>query len=137
MERRAKNLWEGLWSLFGKKYYETGVAYNVEGFKADLAECMTANAQQSISNASAAALQMQIEEATSFVGRLYQQREEYEGDYQQIFDSYLNMLNLLLDDTNEHKEAVQRDIEAFKEFGAITRDFFELFDTVVPGRREE
>ena len=47
------------------------------------------------------------------------------------------MLNLLLDDTNEHKEAVQRDIVAFKELSAITKDFFELFDTVVPGRREE
>lgn len=137
VERRAKNLWEGFRSLFGKKYYETCVAYNVEGFKADLKESMAASAQQAISNVSAAALQMQIEEATSFVERLYQQREEYEGDYQQIFDSYLNMLNLLLDDTNEHKEAVQRDIVAFKELSAITKEFFELFDTVVPGRREE
>jgi hypothetical protein hydSNDRAFT_0623 len=138
VERGTKNLWEGIRSfLFGKKYYETRVAYNVEGFKADLTESMTASAQQAISDTSAAALQMQIEEATSFVGRLYQQREEYEGDYQQIFDSYLNMLNLLLDDTNEHKEAVQRDIEAFKELSAITKEFFELFDTVVPGRREE
>ena len=134
VERNAKGFVESVCSFLGMKYYETRERYDVEGFKADLANVMSENAQKALSEVSEGALESQIRELTSFVGQLYEQRQQYEGDYQQIFTSYLEMLNLVLDDTNEHKEAVQKDIETFMKLGRITEGFFTLFDEVVQVR---
>ena len=134
VERNAKGFVESVCSFLGMKYYETRERYDVEGFKADLANVMSENAQKALSEVSEGALESQIRELTSFVGQLYEQRQQYEGDYQQIFTSYLEMLNLVLGDTNEHKEAVQKDIETFMKLGRITEGFFTLFDEVVQMR---
>ena len=96
VERNAKGFVESVCSFLGMKYYETRERYDVEGFKADLANVMSENAQKALSEVSEGALASQIRELTSFVGQLYEQRQQYEGDYQQIFTSYLEMLNLVL-----------------------------------------
>ena len=130
-ERDAETIWESIRSFFGKKYYKKIVEFDVEGFKAALTDLMIENAKESIVKERDRALPEQIQKAVDFLRDLYEQRREYEADYQKIFSSYLDMLTLLLDDKQEHKEAVQRDIEAFAGLGVITEAFFALFDDVV------
>lgn len=131
VECAPRGFWEKLCSLFGKKYYKTEILYNVEGFKAALTDLMIENAKESIVKERDRALPEQIKKATDFLQNLYGQRKEYEADYQKIFSTYLDMLTLLLDNKQEQKEAVQRDIEAFTGLSVITEEFFILFDDVV------
>ena len=131
VECAPRGFWEKLCSLFGKKYYKTEILYNVEGFKAALTDLMIENAKESIVKERDRALPEQIKKATDFLQNLYGQRKEYEVDYQKIFSTYLDMLTLLLDNKQEQKEAVQRDIEAFAGLSVITEEFFALFDDVV------
>ena len=78
----------------------------------------------------------QEEKMSEYIGELHEQRVAYEDNYNNIFEEYMKMVQLLLDDTVAHKEAVQRDIAAFTEMHQETQPFFELFDDIIEPMQE-
>ena len=72
-----------------------------------------------------------------YIGELRKQCMAYRENYDENFKRYLNMVRLLLDDKESHKEAVQQDIATFTEMNRVTQPFFTLFgDIVAPAPKE-
>ena len=131
VEREAHGFFESIFSFFGKTYYEQKHKYDVAKFKKDFKEFVIEKAQQAMQEVFQKALCVQNAQMSDYIGQLYKQRMAYEEDYKKIFANYMGMLQLLLDDMEEHKEAVKRDIAAFTKMNEVTQPFFSLLDDVI------
>lgn len=137
VERSADGIWENICSFFGKKYYREEHKYDDEDFKRRLQESAIEVAQDAMRVVFDKALQNQEKQMSDYIEQLHDQRIAYEGNYDAIFEQYMNMVQLLLDDTEAHKEAVQQDIATFTEMNRVTQPFFTLFgDIVAPPAKE-
>jgi len=130
-EREAKGIVETVKSFFGEKFYETHHDYDVKGFVDRIKQSATDRALQAIREVNHAAAAEQEEQVAAYIDSLSEQRRKYEEDYANIFRNYTNTLQLLLDDTEEHREAVQRDIEAFTQMWQVAEPFFSLLGDVI------
>ena len=130
-EREAKGIVETVKSFFGEKFYETHHDYDVKGFVDRIKQSATDRALQAIREVNHAAAAEQEEQVAAYIDSLSEQRRKYEEDYANIFRNYTNTLQLLLDDTEEHREAVQRDIEAFMQMWQVAEPFFSLLGDVI------
>ena len=131
VERSADGIWENLCSLFGKTYYREEHKYDDGDFKRRLKESAIKTAQEAMRAVFDKALEDQEAQMSDYIGKLRDQRMAYEENYHAIFDEYMDMLALLLDDTEAHKEAVQQDIATFTEMNRVTQPFFTLFGDVI------
>ena len=137
VERSADGIIESIWSFFGKTYYREEHKYDDGDFKRRLKESAIKTAQEAMRAVFDKALEDQETQMSGYIGQLRDQRMAYEENYNAIFEEYMDMLALLLDDTEAHKEAVQQDIATFTEMNRVTQPFFTLFgDIVAPTPKE-
>ena len=136
VRRSAEGFVENIFSLFGKKYYANEHKYDVEDFRKRLKASAIKAAEQAMKDVLEKAEADQEETMSEYIGELHEQRVAYEDNYNNIFEEYMKMVQLLLDDTVAHKEAVQRDIAAFTEMNRETQPFFTLFDEIIEPMQE-
>ncbi len=130
-EREAEGFVETIKSFLGERFYETHHDYDVKGFMDRIRQSTIDRALLAIREVNRAAAEGQEAQVAAYIESLEEQRRKYEDDYASIFRNYTNTLQLLLDDTEEHKEAVQRDIEAFTQMWQVASPFFSLLGDVI------
>ena len=136
VQRSAEGFWEHICSFFGKEYYDDEHRYDVEDFRKRLKASAITAAEQAMKDVLNKAEADQKKMMSDYIGELYKQRVAYKKNYENIFEAYMKMVNLLLDDTVAHREAVQRDIAAFTKMNQTTQPFFALFDDIIKPLKE-
>lgn len=123
-----RDLWDG-------PIYEH--EYNEDAFKKRLKESAIQKAREAMTEVFDKAMPKQEATMLDYIGELRKQCMAYRENYDENFKRYLNMVRLLLDDKESHKEAVQQDIATFTEMNRVTQPFFTLFgDIVAPAPKE-
>ena len=134
--RSAEGILESIFAFFGKTYEADEHKYDVEDFRKRLKASAIEAAEQAMKDVLKKAEADQEKMMSEYIGELHEQRVAYEDNYNNIFEEYMKMVRLLLDDTVAHKEAVQRDIAAFTEMNQETQPFFDLFDDIIEPMQE-
>ena len=152
-QRSSRGFWEGLWSFFGKKYYETkeeeyqeeiqkpyqvsSDIYDVTGFKRSIISELQRRVRRVVESAHDE-IETGAEQITKGIyENIRKQCDEINAEYSGLFESFRNDINLASDETSQHKKSLENDIEVLREIDKSFEPFFTMWDEILNGQEKE
>ena len=156
-QRASRGFWEGLRSLFGKKYYETvSVAYeekfrepyqvnytvshdvyDVESFKREIAKELESRISSAIEDAHDKMKVAIKDEIRKIFSNVRTQCDQICESYKRLYTDFEADINMATDDTDKHRQALERDIATFNAIKGKLQTFVDLWDIVLHGDTKE
>ena len=140
-ERESDGIWEGIRSFFGKKYYKkVQVEYTVDIVRAD-AQNFKSNAQRFLQDKMIDAIEDAHDEMKDDVKKkiediyidVQDQCKEIAQNYQDIFGTFKEDIDAAINETSEHKKAIEHDIGILIDIDKNIAPFFELWKNILYG----
>ena len=152
-QRGSRGFWEKVGSIFGKKYYEdyqeeykeaiqktytvSNEVYDVAGFKLSIINELQKRVR-SVVEVAHDAIEAEAEKITTIIySDVSRQCDEINAEYRGLFDSFRNDINTALDETSQHKQSLENDIEILREIDKKFEVFFTMWKEILDGQAKE
>lgn len=145
VERKSRSIWESVRSFFGKRYYEdktetryrTVTEYNTSQFKDDLKDMILTDVNKAIHAANREMRKDQESKTEEMFRDLTGQCQQFKKEYKDIFDNFIQTLDMAMQDTTAHSVALEKDIKILSELKNSMQGLFTVWNHILKGEKGE